>query len=53
MIWGTFRLRQTLEDVIENPSKAGDVERYGLVRRGQTWFRDLFAQEGWEPDFGS
>ena len=36
-----------LEDVIENPAKAGDVERYGLVRRGPTWFRDLFAREGW------
>ena len=36
-----------LEDVIENPAKAGDVERYGLIRRGPTWFRDLFAREGW------
>lgn len=36
-----------IEDVIENPDRAGDVERYGLVERGATWFRDLFAREGW------
>lgn len=36
-----------IEDVIENPERAGDVERYGLVARGASWFRDLFAREGW------
>ena len=36
-----------IEDVIENPAKADDVQRYGLVRRGPTWFRELFAREGW------
>ena len=37
-----------IEDVIENPAKADDVERYGLVARGSTWFRDLFLREGWK-----
>jgi len=36
-----------IEDVIENPARAGDVERYGLVPRSASWFRDLFAREGW------
>ena len=36
-----------IEDVIENPARAGDVERYGLVPRSAAWFRDLFAREGW------
>lgn len=36
-----------IEDVIENPDKAGDVERYGLAPRSKSWFRDLFAREGW------
>lgn len=36
-----------VEDVLENPAKAADVERYGLVARGPTWFRELFAREGW------
>lgn len=36
-----------IEDVLENPEKANDVERYGLCMRGPTWFRELFAKEGW------
>lgn len=36
------------EDVLENPEKSGDVEKYGLVPRGATWFRDLFKREGWK-----
>ncbi|MBR3383785.1 MAG: hypothetical protein IKG69_01020, partial [Atopobiaceae bacterium] len=36
-----------IEDVIDNPARAGDVERYGLVPRSASWFRDLFAREGW------
>lgn len=36
-----------IEDVIENPARAGDVERYGLVPRSASWFRDLFTREGW------
>lgn len=36
-----------IEDVLENPKKANDVERYGLCMRGSTWFRELFAKEGW------
>lgn len=36
-----------IEDVIENPARADDVERYGLVPRSASWFRDLFAREGW------
>lgn len=36
-----------IEDVIENPARSGDVERYGLVPRSASWFRDLFAREGW------
>jgi AraC-like DNA-binding protein len=36
-----------IEDVIENPARAGDVERYGLVPRSASWFRRLFEREGW------
>lgn len=36
-----------IEDVIENPDKRDDVERYGLVARSKSWFRDLFRREGW------
>lgn len=36
-----------LEDVLGNPDRAGDVERYGLRPRSASWFRDLFAREGW------
>ena len=36
-----------IEDVIENPARSDDVERYGLVPRSASWFRDLFAREGW------
>lgn len=36
-----------IEDVLENPEKANDVGRYGLCMRGPTWFRELFAKEGW------
>lgn len=36
-----------LEDVIENPARADDVERYGLVPRSASWFRRLFIAEGW------
>lgn len=36
-----------VEDVLENPARAADVERYGLVPRSPTWFRDLFRREGW------
>ena len=35
------------EDVLENPERAGDVERYGLRPRSASWFRGLFAREGW------
>ena len=37
-----------LEDVIGNPARREDVERYGLVPRCASWFRDLFEREGWE-----
>jgi len=37
-----------IEDVLQNPAKAGDVERYGLVPRSASWFRLLFEREGWE-----
>lgn len=36
-----------MEDVIENPARAADVERYGLVPRSASWFRRLFEREGW------
>lgn len=36
-----------VEDVIENPARAADVERYGLVARSPSWFRLLFRREGW------
>lgn len=36
-----------IEDVIENPDKRDDVERYGLVARSKSWFRELFLREGW------
>mgnify|MGYP002627192670 CR=1 FL=1 len=36
-----------IEDVIENPDRADDVERYGLVARSKSWFRELFRREGW------
>jgi len=36
-----------IEDVIENPARAGDVERYGLVPRSASWFGRLFEREGW------
>lgn len=36
-----------IEDVIENPDRRGDVERYGLVARSKSWFRELFRREGW------
>lgn len=36
-----------IEDVIENPDKRDDVERYGLVARSRSWFRELFRREGW------
>ena len=35
------------EDVIENPDRRDDVERYGLVARSESWFRQLFRREGW------
>ena len=37
-----------IEDVIENPDKRDDVERYGLVARSKSWFRGLFIREGWK-----
>ena len=37
-----------IEDVTENPDKRGDVERYGLVARSKSWFRELFRREGWK-----
>ena len=37
-----------IEDVIENPDKRDDVERYGLVARSKSWFRELFRREGWK-----
>lgn len=37
-----------IEDVIQNPDKRDDVERYGLVARSKSWFRQLFEREGWE-----
>lgn len=36
-----------IEDVILNPARADDVERYGLVARSKSWFRDLYRREGW------
>ena len=36
-----------IEDVIENPDRRDDVERYGLVARSKSWFRELFRREGW------
>lgn len=36
-----------IEDVIENPDRRDDVERYGLVARSRSWFRELFRREGW------
>jgi len=36
-----------IEDVIDNPDKRDDVERYGLVARSKSWFRELFRREGW------
>ena len=36
-----------IEDVIDNPDKRDDVERYGLVARSRSWFRELFRREGW------
>ena len=37
-----------IEDVINNPDKRDDVERYGLVARSKSWFRGLFIREGWK-----
>lgn len=37
-----------IEDVIDNPDKHDDVERYGLVARSRSWFRELFRREGWK-----
>ena len=37
-----------IEDVIESPDKRDDVERYGLVARSKSWFRELFRREGWK-----
>ena len=37
-----------LEDVIRNPEKADLVERYRLVPRSPSWFRNLFLSEHWE-----
>ena len=37
-----------IEDVIENPDRRDDVERYGLVARSKSWFRELFKREGWK-----
>ena len=37
-----------VEDVIENPDRRDDVERYGLVARSKSWFRELFRREGWK-----
>jgi len=37
-----------IEDVIENPDRRDDVERYGLVARSESWFRELFRREGWK-----
>lgn len=36
-----------IEDVLENPARADDVSRFGLVARSESWFRGLFAREGW------
>ena len=35
------------EDVLNNPRRAYDVERLGLVPRSASFFRDLFRREGW------
>lgn len=35
------------EDALENPERAGDVERCGPRPRGASWFRGPFAREGW------
>ena len=37
-----------IEDVIDNPDKRDDVERYGLAARSRSWFRELFRREGRE-----
>lgn len=33
-----------IEDVMENPARADEVERYGLAARSASWLRDLFAR---------
>ena len=37
-----------LEDIIENPKKFDDVQRYGLKIRSAPWFRQLFLSQGME-----
>lgn len=37
-----------IEDIIEDPTKKEDVDKYGLKSRSPSWFRQLFIKEGWE-----
>jgi len=37
-----------LEDVINSPEKANDIEEYGLKPRSLSWFRELFIKERWQ-----
>jgi hypothetical protein len=36
-----------IEDVISNPEMQGDVKKYDLKPRSESWFRQLFLKEGW------
>ncbi|MCH3947239.1 MAG: hypothetical protein LKE43_00130 [Olsenella sp.] len=36
-----------IEDVMESPARADEVGRYGLTARSASWFRGLFARQGW------
>lgn len=36
------------EDVIFNPQKKFDVQRYGLKQRSESFFQQLFKKEGWK-----
>lgn len=37
-----------IEDIIDNPDKKNDVEKYSLFPRSLSWFRNLFRNQGWE-----
>lgn len=36
------------EDILQNPYKQDDVQRYGLKDRSKSWFRNLFVAEHWK-----